>query len=108
MSPTRRAFLKASLGASALASLGPGVSRRVQAADRRRDTDDTVLVIVELAGGNDGLNTLIPFDNDIYGRSRSTLRLTGDEVIKINDQLGFHPALEGFRRLYDEGRLSVV
>lgn len=107
MSPTRREFLKASLGATTLASLGPSLSRCAQAAGRR-DTDDTVLVILELAGGNDGLNTIIPFENDIYARSRPTLRLSGDRVLKINDQLGFHPQLEGFRRLYDEGHLSVV
>ena len=108
MSPTRRGFLKASLGATALASLEPGLSRWAAAVDRRRDTDDTVLVIVELAGGNDGLNSVIPFDNDVYARSRPTLRLSGDEVLKINDQLGFHPALEGFRRLFDAGDLSVL
>ena len=108
MSPTRRDFLKASLGASAMVTLGPGLSRHATAAGRGRNTDDTVLVIVELAGGNDGLNSIIPFDNDVYARSRPTLRLSGDEVLKINDQLGFHPALEGFRRLFDAGDLSVL
>ncbi|MEE8451313.1 MAG: DUF1501 domain-containing protein [Thermoguttaceae bacterium] len=107
MSPTRRDFLKASMGTAALASLGPGLGHCAQAAGRRL-ADDTVLVILELAGGNDGLNSIIPFENDVYGRSRPTLRLTGDQVLKINDELGFHPQLAGFRRLYDEGHLSVV
>jgi len=108
MSPTRRDFLKASLGTAAVASLGSGLSVCAQAADRHRDTDDTVLVILELAGGNDGLNCIVPYENHIYARSRPTLRLTGDQVLKINDQLGFHPQLEEFRRLYDEGHLSIV
>ncbi len=108
MPPTRRDFVKSALGATVLASLNPQLNRSAQAADRRRNADQPVLVIVELAGGNDGLNSLIPFDNDIYGRSRPTLRLRGNEVLKINDQLGFHPSLAGFRRLYDEGNFSVV
>ena len=112
MSHTRRDFLKTAAGASALATLGPAIpallGRSAQAAVGRRDTDDTVLVVVELPGGNDGLNTIIPFENDLYARSRPTLRLSGDKVLKINDELGFHPAVKGFRRLFDEGHLSVL
>ena len=106
-STTRRTFLKTSLGAAALASIGTCPRGYAQTLERGSDKD-TVLVIVELAGGNDGLNTVVPFDNDVYGRSRSSLRMTKKDVLKINDELGFHPAVEGFRRLYDEGHLSVV
>lgn len=108
MSTTRRTFLKTSLSAAAFASLGTSPSAFAAPTGGRRDTKDTVLVIVELAGGNDGLNTVVPFENDVYGRSRTTLRMTKKDVLKINDELGFHPAVEGFHRLFDEGHLSVV
>ena len=108
MSTTRRTFLKTSLSAAAFASLGTSASAFAAPTGGRRDTKDTVLVIVELAGGNDGLNTVVPFENDVYGRSRTTLRMAKKDVLKINDELGFHPAVEGFRRLFDEGHLSIV
>jgi uncharacterized protein (DUF1501 family) len=111
MTTTRRDFLKFSLGTTALASLGsagPAIWGRPawgasQAADR-----DTVLIVVQLAGGNDGLNTVVPYADDAYARSRKTLRLAGSQVHKIDDHLGFHPKMQAFKRLYDEGLLSVV
>src|SRR5882672_12137840 len=69
--------------------------------------DGTILVVLQMAGGNDGLNTIVPFSNDHYARARSRLRIPTREVLKINDQLGFHPALEGFKSLYDNGLLSI-
>ncbi len=107
MSPTRREFLKVSAGAAALASLDLGTSR-LAAAGSPSGKDDRVLVIVELAGGNDGLNTVVPFNEDVYCQSRTTLRLTRKDVLPINEKLGFHPAMKGLRRLYDEGHLSVL
>src|SRR6267378_7868576 len=70
--------------------------------------DGTILVVLQMAGGNDGLNTLVPFANDDYGRVRSRLRLTAGQVLKINDTLGFHPNLAGSKSLYDAGQLSVI
>jgi uncharacterized protein (DUF1501 family) len=67
-----------------------------------------VLVVLQLAGGNDGLNTVIPYEDDRYGRARTTLRLTAGQVHKIGSSLGFHPALDGMARLFKEGRLSVI
>ena len=112
MSSSRREFLKSALGASALAALGPTVpeflSRTARAGGNRQDRDGTVLVVLQLSGGNDGLNTVVPYADDAYAKARSTLRLTGKQVHKINDLLGFHPQMQAFRRLYDEGVLSVV
>ncbi len=65
------------------------------------------IVFVQLSGGNDGLNTLVPFRNDIYYKLRPKLALPSDKLLKINDEAGFHPAMEGFRRLFDEGQLSI-
>jgi len=65
------------------------------------------LIIVQLSGGNDGLNTLIPFRNDIYYSSRPKLAIPSEQVLKISDEMGFNPSLSGFRRLYDEGYMAI-
>ncbi len=112
MSSSRRDFLKSVVGASTVVSLAPTVpaflNRTALAARSTRDTADTVLIVVQLSGGNDGLNTVVPYADDAYGRSRRTLRLTGSQVHKIDSLLGFHPQMQGFARLFQEGQLSVV
>lgn len=112
MSPTRRDFLKTSVGASTLLSLAPAVptflARTAAANAGRRDAADTVLVVLQLAGGNDGLNTVVPYGDDEYAKCRSTLRLPAGQLHKIDDLLGFHPRMQGFARLLKEGHLSVV
>ncbi|MHC4112064.1 MAG: DUF1501 domain-containing protein, partial [Planctomycetota bacterium] len=112
MSHTRRDFLKATLGASTLlsfASAAPNfLARSVMAASSRRKERDTVLVVVQLTGGNDGLNTVVPYDDDEYGRNRSTLRLPTKELHKINSVQGFHPRMKAFARLYKQGHLSII
>ncbi|MBO6879512.1 DUF1501 domain-containing protein [Winogradskyella sp.] len=65
------------------------------------------LVIVQLAGGNDGLNTIIPHNNDIYYNARPRLAIIKD-IIKLNDDLGFHSSLSPLRALYDNGELSIL
>jgi len=110
MAITRRDFIKASLGSSTLVALGGGVpaflARTALAANR--DTRDTILVVVQLAGGNDGLNTVVPYGDDAYGRNRTTLRLPAAKLHKIDTLLGFHPQMQAFDRLYKEGQLTIV
>ena len=111
MSHTRRDFLRAALGTSTLMSLGsvaPDWLLRSAAAQPQRDAKDTVLVVLQLSGGNDGLNTVVPYADDEYGRSRTTLRLPTNELHKIDSSLGFHPRMEAFARLYQDGYLSIV
>jgi uncharacterized protein (DUF1501 family) len=67
-----------------------------------------ILVVVELSGGNDGLNTVVPFGDAAYYRARPKLGITEQETIKIADGYGFHPSMVGFERLYKDGRLAVV
>jgi uncharacterized protein (DUF1501 family) len=69
---------------------------------------ERILVVVELSGGNDGLNTVVPFGNDTYYRVRPNLAIAEQDVIKVADGLGFHPALVGFERLYKDGHMAVV
>lgn len=66
------------------------------------------LVIVQLSGGNDGLNTVVPFRNDIYYRERPTLAITRDKLLAINDEIGFNPALESLKSLYDDGLVTLI
>lgn len=109
MNRSRREFLKSALGTPALLSLAGPVpamlSRAAAATDNRKQT---VLVALQLTGGNDGLNTVVPYADDAYGRARTTLRLTARDVLKIDDHVGFHPKMTGFARLLKEGRLAVV
>ena len=112
MSHTRRDFLKATLRASTLlsfASAAPNfLARSVMAASSRRKECDTVLVVIQLTGGNDGLNTVVPYDDDEYGRNSPTLRLPTKELHKINSMMGLHPRMAAFAQLYKDGYLSII
>lgn len=67
-----------------------------------------VLVIIQLSGGNDGLNTVIPYRNDIYYKSRPSLGIKREVALSLNDELGIHPALKGLKALYDDGALGIL
>lgn len=106
---SRREFIKK----SALATVGGMlIPNFLKAYEREHlginQTSDKILVIVQLSGGNDGLNTVIPFHNDIYYQSRPTIGIPPDKVLKLNDDLGLNPAMGGIRRLYDEGLVSII
>jgi uncharacterized protein (DUF1501 family) len=108
----RRDFLKTTLGASSLLAVGGVVPEFLAATARAADKDeqkkDTVLVVVELTGGNDGLNTVAPYGDDLYHKARPTLAFGKKDVLKLDDYHGLHPKLTDFKRLYDEKRLAVV
>lgn len=67
-----------------------------------------VLVVIQLSGGNDGLNTVIPYRNDIYYKMRPSLGIKQQQALSLNDELGIHPALTGLKGLYDDGSLGVL
>ncbi len=104
MTPTRRQFLS---GLGITAALPPILSRasRALAAD---SSNNRILVVVELSGGNDGLNTVVPYRSDEYYRVRPTLGIGKDKAIVITDEAGFHPSLVGFERIYKDGHMAVV
>jgi len=103
---TRRQLLERSL----LLSLAPVVpaflTRAAQAAEAQRDR--RILVVLQLDGGNDGLNTVVPFRDENYARLRPKLKLPAEKLIKLNDEIGLHSALKPFGDLFNDGRLSVV
>jgi uncharacterized protein (DUF1501 family) len=70
--------------------------------------DAPILVVVQMGGGNDGLNTVVPFARDEYYRARPRLAVPQQNVIRVTDELGFHPGLKPLKALYDQGRLAVV
>ncbi len=109
---TRRDFLKAALGTSTLLSFASAalnfLARSVMAASSPRKERNTVLVVIQLTGGNDGLNTLVPYEDDEYYRNRPTLRLPTNELHKIDSAMGFHPRMGAFARLYKDGFLSII
>lgn len=114
MSAHRRDFLKQTLAGSALVSMGaatvPGFlarSARAAAAEEGASSEK-VLVVVQLLGGNDGLNTVVPHGHDAYSRSRRALRLPPAQLHKVTDAIGLHPGLGQMARLLDENRLAIV
>ncbi|MBS0207986.1 MAG: DUF1501 domain-containing protein [Planctomycetes bacterium] len=108
---TRRHFLgQGATGLSAVALQGmiPALFARAAESAAQADKSDRVLVVVELAGGNDGLNTVVPFENDLYYKNRPTLAVAKEQALRLNDQLGLHPALAPLHPLFDKGQLAVV
>ncbi|HQV79314.1 MAG TPA: DUF1501 domain-containing protein [Chitinophagales bacterium] len=67
-----------------------------------------ILVVIQLSGGNDGLNTIVPYENDLYYNARPTIAIKKNETLKLNSELGLHPAMQGFKNLFDNGQLSML
>ncbi len=103
---TRRSLLKR----SAMVSLAPTVpgflSRTAMAAEPERDS--RILVVVQLDGGNDGINTVVPFGDEDYARHRRELRIPTDRVCKLTDRVGLHPAMRPAADMIQDGRLAIV
>jgi uncharacterized protein (DUF1501 family) len=74
----------------------------------QRDFDGKILIVLQLSGGNDGLNTVIPFANDLYYEKRPRLAIPRDKVLKLTQEQGFNPAFLPMQKLYDQGVLSVL
>ncbi len=70
--------------------------------------DDHILVVVQLSGGNDGLNTLVPYTDDNYFKARPRLALNGGQRIRVDDNLAMNNALAGLKGLYDDGKVAVI
>ena len=113
---SRRDFLRKGLYGIGLTAGLPVLIDRTSAALTAQALEGTsaesrperILVVVELSGGNDGLNTVVPYGDDEYYRVRPNLGVRPDDVIPIADGYGLHPSMTGFERLYKEGMLGVV
>lgn len=105
---TRRSFLRTAAYGSAVLTFGTAVPDFLRAATRMSRADGRRLVVIELAGGNDGLNSIVPFQEPVYRELRPKLAVPEADVLKIDEHLGFHPSLRGFADLLESGRLAVV
>jgi uncharacterized protein (DUF1501 family) len=114
MQPTRRDFLRLGLGSTTLLACGATVptflanAANALAAAPGRDGKGRILVVLQLDGGNDGLNTVAPYADDDYRKHRPKLHLDAKAVSKIDDHVGFHPGLAGFAKLLESRQLAVV
>ena len=116
---TRREFIKKGLTMVAVGWTAPSFITRTalainnpwdvaQLTSRPGVPDDRVLVVVQLGGGNDGLNTVIPYAQDAYYRARPTLAVPRNEVLRLNDDLGLHPSLAKVKDLHEKGAMAVI
>src|SRR6516165_4707947 len=106
---SRRKFLMRSLQGTSLLAVGSAVPQFLVNTGKAAEAGkDTVLVVVELSGGNDGLNTIIPYADDLYHKARPTLRFKKEQVIRVDDHIGLNPAMNGFRQLLDKGNLAIL
>ncbi|CAN5396478.1 DUF1501 domain-containing protein [soil metagenome] len=74
----------------------------------RQNDSDRILIVLQLSGGNDGLNTIVPYRNDLYYKLRPSLSLSKEKILTASDELGFNPALGKFKELYDQGFVTVI
>src|ERR1017187_1217224 len=103
---TRREFMRRTVLGGALTWTVPAFlantfsALQAQAADSATQVatgkDSSILVILQLAGGNDGLNTVVPYSNDYYHKARPRIGVDSKTILKINDDIGLHPSLAGF------------
>ena len=101
---TRRSFLGACAGGSAALTSAPAW---LAGATRPALEKDRVLVIVQLRGGNDGLNTVIPREDALYYNARPDLAIPAKEALPLDDLHGFHPSLRAIARRYAEGQIGI-
>ncbi|MFM9064533.1 MAG: DUF1501 domain-containing protein, partial [Pirellula sp.] len=76
--------------------------------DDRSSMTDRILVVIQLSGGNDGLNTVVPYRDELYAKARPKLGIPTSQVIKLNDDLGLHPALRAIETQLSEDRFSII
>lgn len=107
MKLNRRSFLKSSALASSSLLL-PNFLQEIAMQKAIAKKQGKVLVVIQLSGGNDGLNTIIPFENDIYYNKRPKLNISKSEVIKLDKGLGFNPAMKALQGIYDEGLMTII
>lgn len=101
----RRQFLKTATAGVSFGVAAPGVFAKTASQNL---TTDRILVVIELAGGNDGLNTVIPHRHDAYKKARPTLAISQSDALSVNDELGFHPVMTGIHELLQDSSVAVV
>jgi uncharacterized protein (DUF1501 family) len=107
MNRTSRRDLFRMLPVISLAPTVPGfIARLAWASAPQRD--GRILVVIQLDGGNDGLNTVVPYGDEAYAKNRKTLKLASDRLIKVSAGIGLHPAMGQTGKLLESGQLGIV
>jgi uncharacterized protein (DUF1501 family) len=97
------------IGLLAFSQFAPSfLVQSTRAASPAPEKDRSILVLVQLAGGNDGLNTLIPYEDADYYRLRPTIGITKDKALRVSDTLGLHPSCAAMHGLFNDGKLALV
>lgn len=104
---TRREFLQG-LGLIGVGATLPNFLVRTALAGPTAKSGESILVVLQLSGGHDGLSAVVPYRDDDYGRNRTVTRIPANEVVKISDEIGLHPNLKGFKELLDQQSFAVV
>ena len=106
---SRRAFIEKSAFATVGGMMIPNFLKAFEKQNlgQNQSTDKT-LVVIQLSGGNDGLNTVVPYRNDIYYKARPNIAIPSEKVLKLNDEFGLNPAMESLRGLYDDGLVNII
>ena len=105
---SRRDFLSRGLGVIGVSAVAPSLLMRTALADGPAQPGHRVLVVLQLSGGHDALSELVPYSHKEYHEARRVTRIPDEEVLKINDEFGLHPNLQGVRQLLDEGTFAAV
>lgn len=103
----RRDFIRYSSLASATFMI-PSFLKAAANFQQKASREGKVMVIIQFSGGNDGLNTVIPYRNDVYYKLRPKLGISRQEAIPLSDSLGLNPEMTGIKDLYDDGFVSIV
>ena len=106
MDHSRRNFIRNSALITAGTTMIPGFLKALE--KNAGHATQKKLVVIQLSGGNDGLNTIVPYRNDQYFRLRPSLHIPANEVLAVTDELGFHPALAPLRSVFDEGKMAIL
>jgi len=103
---TRRSFIKGAAIVAASSSFAPSFLART--AYNALAAGNNQLVVIQLSGGNDGINTVVPYATQQYAESRPTLGIAKDQVLAIDGSVGLHPNLKALKALYDQKNLAIV
>ncbi|MEZ6033170.1 MAG: DUF1501 domain-containing protein [Planctomycetaceae bacterium] len=105
-STTRRQFLRR----SSLIAMAPTIPLflRSTAQANISSQQEHILVVIQLDGGNDGINTVVPIADEGYAKHRNELRLKSDRLIKLMDEVSLHPSLKPVAELFEDGKLAIV
>src|SRR5688572_2767393 len=106
----RRDFMKGGVAVFSLGFAGSDLMTQMALAQgsANAERDRNILVMIELNGGNDGINTVVPFTESAYYSSRPNIAIPRANVLEVGSKLGFHPSMGALKRLWESGQMAVI